>query len=96
MYGMSGFAEKIEYPELQKFVKKLCILYMYWMSGFAEKLNIQNYENLTGKWVHYTYGISRLGEKLNIQNYAYSKENCVYYIWMECLDLRRNWMSRTV
>ena len=36
------------------------------MSGYAEKLNIQNYENLTGKCVHYTYGISRLGEKLNI------------------------------
>ena len=79
----------IECPELPNFNKN-CIHNMYRMSGYAEKLNIQNYENLTGKWVHYTYGISRLGEKLNIQNYAYSKENCVYYIWMECLDLRRN------
>ena len=26
MYGLSGFAEKIEYPELQKFNGKLCTL----------------------------------------------------------------------
>ena len=28
MYGMSGFAEEIEYPELQKFNRKLYTLYM--------------------------------------------------------------------
>ena len=40
MYGMSGFAEKIKYPELQKFNGKLYTLYIYGMHGFAEKLNV--------------------------------------------------------
>ena len=39
-----------------------CIHNIYEMSGFAEKLNIQNYENLTGKCVHYTYGMLGLRE----------------------------------
>ena len=39
---------------------------MYGMSGFTEKLNIQNYVNSTGNYVHYTYGMSRFADKLNI------------------------------
>ena len=53
MYGMSGLAEKIEYPELQKFIRKLYTLYMYGRCGFAEILNIQNCINSTGNCVHY-------------------------------------------
>ena len=37
---MSGFAEKIEYPELQNFNEKLYALYMYEIVGFAKKLNV--------------------------------------------------------
>ena len=50
---MSGLAKKIEYPELQKFNRKLYTLYMYGMCGCTEKLNIQNCVNSTGNCVHY-------------------------------------------
>ena len=70
MYGMSGLAEKIEYPEFQKFNRKLYTLYMNRMCGFAEKLDIQNCINSTG--------------------------NCAHYICTKCLDLLKNWLSRTV
>ena len=53
MYGMSGFVQKIQYPELRKFNGKLCTLYVFEKSGFAENLNIQNSENRTGNCVHY-------------------------------------------
>ena len=45
--------QKIEYPDLRKFNKKLFTLYMYSRSGFAEKLNIQKSENSMGNCVHY-------------------------------------------
>ena len=35
------FCREIQYPDLRKFDRKLCILYVRWF-GFAEKLNIQN------------------------------------------------------
>ena len=50
---MSGFAKKNEYLELRKFNGKLYTLYIYGMSGFVEKLNLQNYENSTGNFLHY-------------------------------------------
>ena len=53
MYGMSGFVEKIEYPELRKFNGKLYTLYIYGMVGFVEKLNVQNCVNSTENCVHY-------------------------------------------
>ena len=62
MYGMSGFAEEIEYPELQKFNGKLYTLYMQGMVGFAEKLNIQYCGNSTGNSVHYMSGMSGFAE----------------------------------
>ena len=52
MYGMSGFAEKFECTELQKFNGKLCTLYIYGMSFFAENLTIQNCKNSTGNCIH--------------------------------------------
>ena len=45
---------KFECPEQQKFIGKLCTLYMYGMSRFAEKLNIQRCENSTENCVRYT------------------------------------------
>ena len=45
MYGMSGFAEEIEYPKLQKFNVKLSTVLMYGQSTFAEKLKVQNSGN---------------------------------------------------
>ena len=44
---------EIEKPELSKFNKKFCTLYLHGMSGFAKKLNIPNSENSTGNCVHY-------------------------------------------
>ena len=44
---------KIEYPELRKFNRKLCTLYMYGMFGLAKKLNVQSCENSTENCVHY-------------------------------------------
>ena len=64
---MSGFVEKIEYPELRKFNGKLYTLYIYGMVGFVEKLNVQNYGNSTKNYVHYSYEMSGFAEKLNVE-----------------------------
>ena len=61
---MSGFVEKIEYPELRKFNGNLYKLYMYGMVGFAEKLNVQNCINSTENCVHYTHEMYGFEEKL--------------------------------
>ena len=76
---MSGFVEKIEYPELRKFNGKLYTLYMYGIVGFAKKLNVQNCGNSTGNSVHYMYGLSGFAEKLNFSNSENSTGNCVHY-----------------
>jgi len=41
------------------------------------------------------YEMSGFAEKLNIHNFFNSWRNCVHYICMELLDLKRNWISRT-
>ena len=86
---MSGFAEEIEYSELQKFIGKLYTLYMQGMVGFTEKLNVQNSRNSTGNCVQYTYGMCGFSEKLNIQNCVNLTENFVHYICTKCLDLQK-------
>ena len=43
----------------------------------------------------YMYATSGFAAKLNIQNCENSTGNCVYYICTECLDLQKNWISRT-
>ena len=48
-----------------------------------------------GNCVHYTYGMSGFEEKLNIPNSKNSKGNCVHYLCTACLDLQKNWMSKT-
>ena len=88
------FCGEIEYPKLGKFNGKLGPLYIYGMSGFAEKLNSQNYLNSKGNFVQYMYGLSGFAEKLNIQNFVNSSGICVHFISMECLALRRNWISK--
>ena len=87
---MSGFVEKIEYPELRKFNGKLYTLYMYGLVGFAKKLNVQNCGNSTGNSVHYMYGMFGFVEKLNFPNSENSTGNCVHYLCTACLDLHKN------
>ena len=41
------------------------------------------------------YGMVGFAKKLNIQSYENLTENSVRYICMECLDLPKNWISRT-
>ena len=63
---MSGFVEKIEYPELRELNKEFCTLFFHKMFGFLAKLNLHNYKNSTGNCVQYMYGMSGFAEKLNI------------------------------
>ena len=65
------------------------------MVGFAEKLTLQNYGNSTGNYVCYMYGMSRFAEKLNIPNSENSTGNFVHYLCTRCLDLQKNWKSKT-
>ena len=83
---MSGFAEKIEYPELEKFNGKLYTLYMYRIIGFAEKLIVQNCGNSMQNFVHYMYGMFGFDEKL-IAIAAQIQWEIVYIIRTECLNL---------
>ena len=59
------------------------------MFGYAEKLNIQNYGNSVGNYVHYSYGMSGFVEKLNVQTVEIQRE-IVYNICTEFLDLQKN------
>ena len=59
------------------------------MSAFAEKLNVQNYGNSTGNYVHYSYGMSGFAETFNVQT-AEIQQEIVYNICTECLDLQKN------
>ena len=51
MYGMSGFAEKLN---ILRYISSTgnYLHYMYGISGFADKLKIQNSVNSTGNCVH--------------------------------------------
>ena len=91
MYGMSGLAEKIEYPELQKFIRKLYTLYMYERCGFTEILNIQNCINSTGNCVHYicTNCLDLLKNWLSW--IVQIQREIVYIKCTECSNLQRNW-----
>ena len=51
MYGMSGFAEKLNILKYINFTGNY-VNYMYGMSGFADKSKIQNSVNSTGNCVH--------------------------------------------
>jgi len=42
------------------------------------------------------YGMSGFVEKLNMKNFVKSARNCVHYIRTECMNLWRNWISRTM
>ena len=50
---MSIFAKKLNIwnPKIQREI--VYIIYIYEMSGFVEKLNLHNYENSTGNYLHY-------------------------------------------
>ena len=80
---------------MRKLKWKLCTLYArnVWISRKIEYLLLHIFN---GKLCTlYMYGMSGFAEKLNIQNCENSSENCVNYICTECLDLQKNWMSRT-
>jgi len=42
------------------------------------------------------YEMSGFAEKLNMKNFVNSARNYVHYICTECMNLWRNWISRTV
>ena len=42
MYGMSGFAKKLNIQNYENLTGN-CVHYMYGMSGLGEKINIQKY-----------------------------------------------------
>ena len=89
-------SRKIEYPLLHIFNGRLCTLYMYEMSRFAEKFEYPELRKFNGKLCTlYMYGMSGFIEKLIIQNWKNSTRNCFHYICTECLDLQKNWISRT-
>ena len=93
-----------EYLDLQKNLisrsaklqwKIMYVIYVryVWISKKIEypKLHIFN-----GKLcMLYINGMDGLEEKLNIQRVKNSTGNCVHYICTECLDLQKNWISRT-
>jgi len=62
---------------------------MYGFSGFVEKLNIQNYVNSMGNYVHYTYEMSGF-EKNCISRTTKIQRAIVYLICTKCLVLVRN------
>ena len=66
------------------------------MSGFAEKLSVHNSVNSMGNCLHQLYGMFGFAKILNIQNFVNSSGNSVHYICMECLDLQKNLIFRTV
>ena len=68
MYGMSGFAQKIQYPELRKFNGKLCTLFVQnvWIS---KKIEYPEMRIFNGKLCTiYMYSMTGQAEKLNVQN----------------------------
>ena len=54
MYGMSGFAEKLNIQNCENSMGN-CVYYMCGMSRLAEKLNIQNCVYSTKNCVHYIF-----------------------------------------
>ena len=64
------------------------------MFELAKKSNDQNCVNSKANCVHYMYRMSGCVEKLNIQNCENSTGNCVHDICKECLDLKKNRISR--
>ena len=51
MYGLSGFAEKLNILKYTNSTENY-VRYTYEMSGFADKLKIQNSLNSTGNCAH--------------------------------------------
>ena len=52
MYGMSGFAEKLNIQNYENWTGN-CVHYMHEMSGLAEQWNIPNCIYSMGNYVHY-------------------------------------------
>ena len=88
-------SKKIECPKLRKLIRKLCTLYV-WNVWICRKILYPKLRKFNGKlctlYMHGTFGFE---EKLDIQNYKNSTGNSVNYICTECLDLQKNWISRS-
>ena len=96
IYVRNGWiCRKIDCPILRKFNGKLYTLYVrnVWICRETEYPELRKFK---GKFCTiFMYDMSRFAEKLNVQNCINSTENCVHYICTKCLDLQKNWLSRT-
>ena len=96
IYVRNGWiCRKIDCPILRKFNGKLYTLYVrnVWICREIEYPELRKFK---GKFCTiFMYDMSRFAEKLNVQNCINSTENCVHYICTKCLDLQKNWLSRT-
>ena len=93
-----------EYLDLQKFwiyrtakIRWEIVYIKYvWNVWLERKIEYPELRKFDGKLCTlYMYGMSGFVAKLNIQNYENLTANFVHYICTECLDLQKNWISRT-
>ena len=84
---------KIEYLELCKFNGKLCTLKVRNVR-ICRETEYPNLVKSTENCVYYMHGMSGFVEKL-ISRTMCNQRKIVYIICTECLDLQRNWISRT-
>ena len=95
MYGTSGFAEILNIQNCENWREIVYVIYVrnVW---FCRKIEYPELQKFDGKFCTlYMYGKSGFAEKLNIQNCVNSMANFVPYVCTECLDLQKNWISRT-
>ena len=92
--------QKIEYPDLRKFNRKLFPLYVrnVWICRKIENPELRKFNRNFGTL---QVQIVWICIKLNIQNYINSTGNCLHYstwnivyICTDCLGLLKNWISR--
>ena len=89
--------QKIEYPGLRKFNEEIVYIIYVQKVWICRKIEYPELRKFNGKlYTLYMYGTSGFAEKLNIYNCKNSIGNCVHDICKECLDLKKNRISRAV
>ena len=89
MYGMSGFVEKLK---IQNFVNSAGIVHIIYVQNIWICREIEYLEIYKFKGKLCTLNVRNVWFCGEIENSKFRKfnENCVYYICMECLEMRRN------